>query len=430
VVERRHITLPFGPFENFAGKLPAFLSAASDALRPVDGRRASSYIAEPVPYGDSAEQSSGTAFRPAPAASVGLATKVAFDEAFRSLMVALSQAPNKAEVCLVKHELAEAGAMFEDRGWLADPTSYHHLPPELTSPIVRPDQSWGMDFEHMQFVSGYEPHAKEAGRERWLGYKPTRTAHAWVLRHRDRPRPWLVCVHGYRMGFPVADFHAFRARWLHRELGLNVIFPVLPLHGPRKVGRRSGDGFFSIRFMDMVHAEAQAIWDLRRILDWIRGQGVEDVGVYGVSLGGYTAALLSGFDPDLRCVVAGMPTVCLATLLQEHAPRRMLALAEQAELGWESALRVLRVVSPLAVKPRVPRANRFIYAGAADRVVPQDHITRLWSHWEEPVLRWFEGSHLSFTWERAINDLVYEMLATSGMLAPHSVLALTRKRAA
>jgi hypothetical protein len=362
--------------------------------------------------------------------SLSSAAKAAVDEAFRSLMIAWSELPTVAQLHEVKGEVLEAGDLFGARGWLADPASYHRSPPELSSPRVTNASSWGTDYQHLQFVSGYEPNQGEPGRDRWLGYRPPRTAHAWMLRHRDQARPWLVCVHGYRMGFPLADFHAFAAQWLHRDLGLNVIFPVLPLHGQRKVGRRSGDGFFSARFMDTVHAEAQAIWDLRRILSWIRGQGVDDLGIYGVSLGGYTSALLSGLDGDLKCLLAGMPTVCFASLLQRHAPGRLLRMADRIGLGWESVLKVLRVVSPLALASRVPHERRFLYAGASDRLVPHQHVLDLWHHWERPSLRWFEGSHLSFAWERAINELVHRTLATSGLLAPRPAGVGVGRRAA
>ncbi len=401
------------------------IAAAADRLRGQAGLRAFSPLTdatlEPLPPAGAV---------PLAWPSLKNAAKAVVDEAFRSLMVALSDLPSAAEMQVVKEEVLQAGELFAARGWLADPTSYHRTPPELTSPRVTTATSWGTDYQHLRFVSGYEPHAEEPGRDRWLGYQPPRTAHAWVLRHRDGPRPWLVCIHGYRMGFPLADFHAFGAQWLHRQLGLNLIFPVLPLHGQRKVGRRSGDGFFSAQFMDTVHAEAQAVWDLRRILSWLRGQGVEDIGVYGVSLGGYTSALLSGFEGDLKCVLAGMPTVCFASLLQRHAPGRLLRMAERIGFDWESVLRVLRVVSPLAVKPRVPRERRFLYGGAADRLVPHEHVLQLWSHWEKPSLRWFEGSHLSFSWDGAINELVHRTLAASGMLAVRPLAGGLNRRAA
>jgi len=388
------------------------VASAAEALRAQAGRRTASFMADAW----RGAEVLGIGHHPAPRASLGTAAKVAVDEAFRSLMIALTDLPSASEMRLVKHELAEAGAYFDDRGWLDDAASYHLRPPELTSPTVRPRHSWGTEFEHLQFVSGYEPDADEPGRDRWMSYRKPRTAHAWVMRHRDKPRPWLVCVHGFRMGFPLADFHAFRANWLHHELGLNLVFPVLPMHGERKIGKRSGDGFFSYQFMDTVHAEAQAIWDLRRVIDWIRAQGVEDIGVYGVSLGGYTAALLAGFERDLTCVIAGMPTVCFSTLLQDHAPKRLLGMAERTKLGWDMVSRVLQVISPLAVQPQVPHENRYLYAGAADRVVPREHVLDLWRHWGKPQLQWFEGSHLSFTWESVINDVVYRSLRSSGLL--------------
>src|SRR5690606_6600666 len=128
--------------------------------------------------------------------------------------------------------------------------------------------------------SGYEPHDGEPGRERWLSYAPCRTGHAWVLRHREattangEPRPWLVCIHGYQMGTPIVDFGAFRPAWLARRLGLNLVLPVLPIHGPRRIRRVSGDGFLAGELLDTVHALAQAAWDLRRIVSWVRAQGV------------------------------------------------------------------------------------------------------------------------------------------------------------
>ena len=85
------------------------------------------------------------------------------------------------------------------------------------------------------------PHPGEPGRERWLAYEANRTGHAWLLKHPGPPRPWLVCVPGYRMGRPAVDFTGFRAGWLYKTLGLNVAIPVIPLHGPRRVGSRLGN---------------------------------------------------------------------------------------------------------------------------------------------------------------------------------------------
>ena len=148
-------------------------------------------------------------------------------------------------------------------------------------------------YEHLSFESEYEPHPDEPGRQRWLSYTPNRTAHAWVVRHPGPPRPWLVLNHGFQLGFPLFDFALFAPRFYAEKLGLNLVYPVLPFHGKRKVGRRSGHGLLTGDVLDAVHAEAQAMWDIRRLLAWVRAQGEPLVGVMGLSLGGYNTALLA-----------------------------------------------------------------------------------------------------------------------------------------
>ena len=398
---------------DFRRRIPGILSAAADLALAKPGLRTAAFLADRVPYwfgrGAVDQPTSG-------GPTVGLAVKVATDESFRTLMVAMSHAPTPNELRKILEEVQVARSLFEYRGWLDDPESYHRDPPPLEKPKSSKVSFYGSDYRHIQFESLYEPHPGEPGRQRWMGYEPVRTAHAWVLRHQGGPRPWLVCIHGFRMGWPMADFTAFRAAWLHGALGLNIAIPVLPLHGQRKVGGQSGDGFFSAQAMDTIHAEAQAIWDLRRLISWIRHQGSDDIGVYGVSLGGYTTALLAGFDPNLSCVIAGMPPICFADLLRLHAPAILTRSAEIVGVDWASVGNVLRVVSPLGVTPKVPFEKRYLFGGTADRVVPLEHMRQLSEHWGEPNALWYDGSHISFTWESTVREFVHRALHEGGLL--------------
>ena len=113
------------------------------------------------------------------------------------------------------------------------------------------------------FDSGYAPYPGEPGRERWLSYTATQRVYGLMLRHPE-PRPWLVCVHGTEMGRAGVDLRLFRAWHLHENLGLNVVLPVLPLHGPRKRGVPKGAVLPGEDVLDNVHAAAQAVWDIRR----------------------------------------------------------------------------------------------------------------------------------------------------------------------
>ena len=59
----------------------------------------------------------------------------------------------------------------------------------------------------------------------------------------------------------------FAPHILHDRYGLNLVLPVLPLHGPRRIGRQSGDHFLDGDLLDLLHAETQALWDLRRTIE-------------------------------------------------------------------------------------------------------------------------------------------------------------------
>jgi hypothetical protein len=354
---------------------------------------------------------------PAPVPSLRLTAAVAADEALLAWMVAGISLPTRGEQVRVERELGAARGVFAAQGWLEKPEQYHPAPPPLAAPELRPARARGIDYEHLSFDSGYEPHPDEPGRERWLAYAKNRTAHAWVLRHRSSQRPWLVCLHGYVMGAPLLDLSLFPPAFFHHRLGLNLIYPTLPLHGLRSLGRRSGEGFFRADVMDTIHAEAQAMWDLRRCLSWVRAQTDRPVGVFGISLGGYTAALLAGLDPDLACVIAGVPVSDFARIVFRHGPPLTLRSAREIGLLEERMREVKRVISPLDLAPRVPRERCFLFAGAADRIVPPDHVRDLWHHWREPAIAWYQGGHLTFRSEPGVRALVRRGLRESGLAA-------------
>ena len=305
----------------------------------------------------------------------------------------------------IRTEVGAALELYRERGWLEKPETFHPQPPPVADPAIRSVRLLGLRYEHLSFESEYEPDPDDPGRERWLSYTRNRRAHAWILRHSDEGRPWIVCVHGYQMGDPWIDLRAFYATRLHRELGLNVICPVLPLHGPRRMSWRSGDGFFGDH-LDTVHAEAQAMWDLRRILGWIRRDARPAIGVYGLSLGGYNAALLASLEGELACVVAGLPVTDFTRIGWRHLPPLLIRQAERLGVVRDEVQLVLSVVSPLVLSPRVPVERRYIFGATADRLVPPDQVRDLWEHWEHPRIAWYMGSHLSFRWEPEVRSLL------------------------
>ena len=56
-----------------------------------------------------------------------------------------------------------------------------------------------------------------------------------------------------------------------------------------------------------MHALTQTAWDIRRLLAWLRDEGAERVGITGLSLGGYSTALVASLEDNLECAIAGIP---------------------------------------------------------------------------------------------------------------------------
>ena len=355
---------------------------------------ASGYLAlgqEPVPSGV-----------PEPRMGLGMAARAAEDEvSMCSIVLTTWPLTVGSRASRIGRELEEALALFEEKGWLGDPRSYHRTPPpleEIGSGGLRHREP---GFEHITFESSYAPWPEEPGRDRWLSYERNRTAHAWVLRHPPgEPRPWVVCIHGIRVGSPRGNLAFFRPDYLHRELGLNLLFPVLPIHGPRRVGPVSGDRILSGDVMDTLHTASQAMWDIRRLIFWLRThEHPEDapvVGVLGHSLGGYGAALLCSLEGSIDCAVVANPAVDPSHLFWRNALSLATRYLKTAGVTEEKMDVLLRVVSPLAMQPLVSRERRAIFAGVADRVVPPTEADSLWRHWERPRIAWYQGTHRAF----------------------------------
>ncbi len=350
----------------------------------------------------------------APEASLLMDFKIAVDEAVLGYFVGGARIPSgQAAVRTCEDSLRMEDAL-QGRGWDVDPDAMHPAPAAPEESYIDRGRVYRQDFEILRFDSAYLPPADLPNAAVWKSHVRNADCHVRILRHPGKPRPWLLCIHGYRMGSPWADLSLFSPAWLHHKLGLNVIQPVLPLHGPRSSGWRSGDHFLDGDLSDLVYAEAQALWDLRRTLAWLRAnEPGARVGVFGVSLGAYNAALLANYEAELDFVVAGIPVVDLARALWSVAPpahRRFYAAHGLDEARYR---KVIAPVSPLQRAPRVPRERLFIVAATGDRITVPHHALALAQHWNVPI-QWYQGSHLSIRREREVRDTLNLAISRAG----------------
>lgn len=331
-----------------------------------------------------------------------LASQVALDETVLAVIRNRQPKPHMLVAAdRTATELMSASAVFAERGWLAAPTGYHRDPPPLRDAdiIDLRSRSWPYRHETMTFASEFRPRGIEPGADRWVHHGRNATVLVRLLRHHDAAAPWVVCLHGFGMGASRFDLTVLWARHLHRQFGFNVAVPVLPRHGPRRTG---DDGqLLSLDLAGTLHGISQAVWDVRRLVSWIRGTGSGSVGVYGLSLGGYLAALLAGIE-RLDAVVAGIPFTDVPDLMMHHHPPPGYADV----LRSASARDVFSVVSPVGVAPKLGPDRLAIFAARGDRLIPGEHPLALREAWQVCPIHWYNGGHTGFAWSRQARDFV------------------------
>jgi pimeloyl-ACP methyl ester carboxylesterase len=295
--------------------------------------------------------------------------------------------------------------------------------PERVDVTVLPGRNPGLDagqVELLRFDSGYVALNPLVRRE-YARHANNQTARAQHWRHDDGPRPTLCVVHGF--GASPAWFNSafFSLKELFAE-GWDVVLFTLPFHGSRRSDRIPFNGVELFAYGMAVFSEAilHAIHDLRALFDRLQTQGAPRFGVTGLSLGGYTTALVAAVDPRLDFAIPNAAVTWLPPLIDSWFPANIVAGGVRKVSGVSSELleRALALHSPLSYRPVVPPERLMIVAGLGDRLAPPDQSLLLWEHWGRPELQWFPGSHvLHFGRDRylsAMREVMRPASATKG----------------
>jgi len=279
--------------------------------------------------------------------------------------------------------------------------------PRAVEPISR---ERGFAVRHLRrtdltWPTGYDPYLAET-REQYLRTVENQFAFVRLFRAHE-PRPVAILVHGYLMGSLPLDERIWPIARLDR-LGLDSALVVLPFHGKRADPARSGRPEFPGRDPRVANEGfRQVTGEIVSLAAWLRREGHPAVGVIGMSLGGYAAALAATVLPNLDFLVPIIPLASLADFAFEQG-----SLSESPELrAREHALleRAYRLSSPLARTPLIAPERVLVLGGKADRITPLSHARRLAHHFRAPLATW-QGGHLlqlgrSDAWDR-VGELV------------------------
>lgn len=224
-----------------------------------------------------------------------------------------------------------------------------------------------------------------------------------------RPRPAVILIHGYMAGPFVFEERVWPIARLQRA-GFDVVLFTLPFHGLRA---RPGYGpvpeFPGEDPRLNVEGFRQALFDLQNLVSWLLEQGHPRVGAVGMSLGGYTAALLATAEPRLDFVVPVIPLSSLGDFAREQGS--LSPVPEEAAAQHQLLEGIYRRVSPIARPSLVPPERCLVIGAKADRVTPAAHARRLSVHLRAP-LHSFYGGHLLQLGRAEAFERVIELMST------------------
>ncbi len=341
--------------------------------------------------------------------------------------VALSAIPVGFNPVRLRRALEES-AVYRQAAEMRDPTLIFRRPPRSV-PVER-SPARGVAFrphdgtcEDLRFESPFVP-IHPCVRDEYMRHRANRTAHARYWRHEGGPRPTVMAIHGY-----FADAYWFNEWYFdlrrYYEMGCDVVLVTLPFHGPRSAfgSLFSGHGFFRGGLSRINEAFAQAVFDFRIFVDYLlASRGVTQVGATGISLGGYTAALLAAIEPRLSFAMPNVPVVSLPDLTMEWTPISTAVRAGMLLFGQD--LHGVRWLTaghcPLSYDPVIDRSRLMVIGAVGDRLAPPKHARLLWEHWQRPRIHWFPGSHVLHFERDAYLDSVERFFRDVGFLDDES----------
>jgi len=211
---------------------------------------------------------------------------------------------------------------------------------------------------------------------------------------KEGPRPAVVVLHILGGDFPLSRLFCAALA----QKGVAALFVKMPYYGPRRdpqVPRR----MISDKPEETVAGMTQAILDIRRATAWLAARNDIDkdqLGVFGISLGGITGALASTAEPRLQNVCLLLAGGDIARVAWESPE------LDELRHGWEQSgksrddfIKLMKTIDPVTYADNVRGKHILMLNAKEDEVIPRDCTESLWKAFGEPEIQWYPGGHYS-----------------------------------
>jgi len=206
---------------------------------------------------------------------------------------------------------------------------------------------------------------------------------------RWQERPTMILLHGWNNELGYQMLFPYLARRFN-GMGINAIIFELPYHRQRKPrGRGTPNNFLSGDLLHVVSAFHQAIADARALVAWLRAQGCERIGVWGLSLGGWLAGMLACVEPRLSLAVLMIPVVRMDRVITE------LDFCRPIRRRLDGRTMKLDPLNLITYRPKLSPDRILVVASEHDMFAPRETTEELCRAWNKPTLWHPRHGHIS-----------------------------------
>jgi dienelactone hydrolase len=221
------------------------------------------------------------------------------------------------------------------------------------------------------------------------------TVHAEFYRsRRDGRRPAVIVLHILGGDFALSRLFCNCLA----QHGVHALFVKMPYYGPRR-DPASPRRMVAADPHQTVLGMTQAVLDIRRATAWLADRPEVDpaqLGIFGISLGGITAALALAVEPRLTSGCLLLAGGDIAQVGWEAAELKAVRANWEAQGGTRETFQaVLRQIDPVTYAGAARGKRMLMLNAAADEVIPRRCTLALWEALGQPKLVWYSGGHYS-----------------------------------
>ncbi|HTQ40144.1 MAG TPA: alpha/beta hydrolase family protein [Pirellulales bacterium] len=206
--------------------------------------------------------------------------------------------------------------------------------------------------------------------------------------------PACVVLHIMGGDFPLARLFANNLA----QHGVAALFVHMPYYGERRQPN-SKARMISTDPQETVRGMIQAVKDIRFAAAWLAAQDEVDpqqLGIFGISLGGITASLAAAAEPRFVKVCPVLAGGDLSLVLRDSQEKH-LAAAKQHWLAHGHSLdeltELMKTVDPCSYAAYLSGRKVLMFNALHDEVIPRPCTDSLWEAFGRPNIEWYDCGH-------------------------------------